>query len=163
MANDSNYPRFICEECTTELVMVAKFHEKCELSMVALNKLTKQISKAKNVFIKTSKTPNNAVAEQVTIIENKPNDIKSSSVDSEDVIEYQLKDVQDNVEFQLESQEYSTDSYAENNFEYVIFDETEDVIEESELVNEIEIQQDSEQTVISYFSIFKKIDDVFII
>lgn len=35
----------ICELCTAELVMVAKFHEKCEISANALDQIKRQISK----------------------------------------------------------------------------------------------------------------------
>lgn len=35
----------MCEDCTAELVMVAKFREKCDMSAVALDRLRQQINK----------------------------------------------------------------------------------------------------------------------
>lgn len=35
----------MCEDCTTELVMVAKFREKCGMADIALEQLKKQINK----------------------------------------------------------------------------------------------------------------------
>lgn len=40
-----SYPQKLCEICTTELVMIAKFREKWEMSTNVLNQIKRQISK----------------------------------------------------------------------------------------------------------------------
>lgn len=45
LTDDICYPKQLCEDCTTELVMVAKFREKCSMSTVALDQLKRQIGK----------------------------------------------------------------------------------------------------------------------
>lgn len=45
MSNDISDPKQLCEDCTTELVMVSKFLQKCNDSTVALDQLKRQIGK----------------------------------------------------------------------------------------------------------------------
>lgn len=45
LSNDISDPKQLCEDCTTELVMVAKFLQKCNDSTVALDQLKRQIGK----------------------------------------------------------------------------------------------------------------------
>lgn len=59
MTSDISDPKQLCEDCTTELVMVAKFLQKCNDSTVALDQLKRQIgkmNKSKQVPIQLSVT-----------------------------------------------------------------------------------------------------------
>lgn len=86
---DNTHPKKLCEECTTELVMVAKFREKCDMSAVALDQLRKQINKI------------------------------DKSTEETVVNEHNDETFYENVE------------YSEENVEYVIYDTTADLIEET--------------------------------
>lgn len=93
MTNDISDPKQLCEDCITELVMVAKFLQKCTDSTVALDQLKRQIGKLKQIPIQLDIT---------------------TAIDSKDV---------------------DTDLYYENfdeNVEYVIYDSTTDLIEETD-------------------------------
>lgn len=50
MSTGNNNPEKLCEDCTTELVMVAKFREKCNMSSVALEQLKRQINKDVSIY-----------------------------------------------------------------------------------------------------------------
>lgn len=45
MINSNSFPNKLCEDCFTELVMFAKFREKCGMSAAALDQLRRQITK----------------------------------------------------------------------------------------------------------------------
>lgn len=47
MLSNNSHPKQLCEDCTTELVMVAKFREKCGMSTAALEQLKRKINKMK--------------------------------------------------------------------------------------------------------------------
>lgn len=108
MLSENSYPKLVCEECTGELVMVAKFREKCAMSMAALNQLTKRNNKKSTTIIKLvnpsnesndDKTDTNSAATAVTEL-----------------------DVQGKSETFIEPIEYDDDE----NVEYVIFDSSQD-------------------------------------
>lgn len=96
LSSDISDPKQLCEDCTTELVMVAKFFQKCNDSTVALDQLKRQINKLN----KTKQTP---IRLDITTV-----------VDSKDA---------------------DTDLYYESfdeNVEYVIYDSSTDIIEETD-------------------------------
>lgn len=96
LSNDISDPKQLCEDCTTELVMVAKFFQKCNDSTSALDQLKRQIGKMN----KTKQTP---IRLDITTI-----------VDSKDA---------------------DTDLHYESfdeNVEYVIYDSSMDIIEETD-------------------------------
>lgn len=113
------YPKLICEECTTELVLVAKFREKCAISSVTLDHLSKQMEqKAQTEPKDTAINPN--TEKQWT----KTNQSKTKTNESK-------QNSQSNNEIFYENLEYVDD-----NVEYVIFDNNSDFIEEIHVLHE---------------------------
>lgn len=106
MTNDISDPKQLCEDCTTELVMVAKFLQKCNDSTVALDQLKRQIGKLN----KSKKLP-----------------IKMNGTTT------------------TNSKDADTENYYENfdeNIEYIIYDSTTDIIEETDTsIKSYEIQE----------------------
>lgn len=106
LSNDISGPKQLCEDCTTELVMVAKFLQKCNDSTVALDQLKRQIGKLN----KSKQTP---IQLDITAV-----------VDVKDA---------------------DAELYYENfdeNVEYVIYDSSTDIIEETDTsVKSQEMQQ----------------------
>lgn len=111
------HPKKLCEECTTELVMVAKFREKCDMSAVALEQLRKQM-------IKIDKSSGEGIS--TTLVNAELND----------------ETFYENVE------------YSEENVEYVIYDTTADLIEESNNHDKSQdsIRSDDEEDQVTYDS-----------
>lgn len=64
MSDDISDPKQLCEDCTTELVMVAKFLQKCNDSTVALDQLRRQIGKLN----KSQQTP---IQLDITVVDSK--------------------------------------------------------------------------------------------
>lgn len=111
MTNDISYPKQLCEDCTTELVMVAKFLQKCSNSTAALDHLKRQIGKL-------SKSKQMPVQMSVT------NVIDPKDADTNTDLYYENFD------------------YCEENVEYVIYDSSADIIEETDISNKSnEIQE----------------------
>lgn len=111
MTNDISYPKQLCEDCTTELVMVAKFLQKCSNSTAALDQLKRQIGKL-------SKSKQMPVQMSVT------NVIDPKEADTNTDLYYENFD------------------YCEENVEYVIYDSSADIIEETDISNKSnEIQE----------------------
>lgn len=96
----------LCEECTKELLMVAKFREKCEMSTVALDQLKLQINKMSKV-----EESERMRVETVNSEEN-----SNSDSDSETVYE--------NIE------------YTDENIEYVIYDTNNEFMDASDVTVE---------------------------
>lgn len=104
----NGHPKKLCEDCTTELVMVAKFREKCEMSTVALEQLKKQVNRMdKNEPFVRFKID--------TVVENT-----------------------NTTETELNSGEQLFESveYAEENVEYIIYDE--DYIDENDVHDKLQ-------------------------
>lgn len=119
MSNDNSHPNKLCDDCTTELVMVAKFREKCDMSAAALDQLKRQINR-----------------------KNKSEEISSTSHTDTDT---------NNDEF------YENLEYTEENVEYVIYDTTADLIEETDVqdrsqdtVQSDEVEMDVEEDQTTY-------------
>lgn len=117
-------PNLVCEECTGELVMVAKFREKCQMSTTALNELTKQMGqKTKTINLKLISTQNSLIIEdpRTEIL----SDINTENIRNENCTENSV-------------------DYNDESVEYVIFDSSQDLIEENE-----EIEKTDEQSIVS--------------
>lgn len=104
MSNEDSHPKKLCDDCTTELVMVAKFREKCDISAAALDQLKRQMNK-----------------------EHKSEEIVST-------------DAETNHDAFYESLEYT-----EENVEYVIYDTTADLIEETDIQDKSQSGLDSDE------------------
>lgn len=126
MTNDNGHPKKLCEDCTTELVMVAKFREKCEMSSIALEQLKKQVNRMdKNEPFVRFKID--------TVVENT-----------------------NTTETELNSGEQLFESveYAEENVEYIIYDDeyidendVHDKLQEDSQTNEnMQIEDDDEES-----------------
>ncbi|XP_031626180.1 zinc finger protein 84-like [Contarinia nasturtii] len=116
MLGVDSHPRKLCEECTQELIMVARFREKCEISTEALNQIKRKINKQFDE------------SEQV--------DIGTVGINEQE----ELSNTNSNNETLYENIEY-----AEDNVEYVIYDEidvTENLIQDTNV--ESSIQNDAE-------------------
>lgn len=113
-------PNLVCEECTGELVMVAKFREKCQMSTTALNELTKQLGqKTKTINLKLISTQNSLIIEDPgteILLDTNTENIKNVNC------------IEDSVDYNDES------------VEYVIFDSSQDLIEENEEIERIDEQ-----------------------
>lgn len=115
-------PNLVCEECTGELVMVAKFREKCQMSTTALNELNKQLSqKSKIINLKLISTQNSL------IIEEDPGTEVLLDTDTEN---NKNENITDNF----------SESIDDENVEYVIFDSSQDLIEENEVIEKTDEQ-----------------------
>lgn len=64
MPTDDNDPKQLCDQCTTDLVMVAKFREKCGMSEIALEQLKSQAIKRNEVDQSETNTVNAKDSEQ---------------------------------------------------------------------------------------------------
>lgn len=110
MTSDISDPKQLCEDCTTELVMVAKFLQKCNDSTVALDQLKRQIGKMN----KSKQVP-----------------------------------IQLSVTAAMDAKDTDTDLYYENfdeNVEYVIYDSTTDIIDETDTSNKSHDIQETDGT-----------------
>lgn len=105
MTSGSGYPKKLCEICTTELVMIAKFREKCEISANALDQINRQINRMNN-------------AEENEIEDG----IETVDVGNGD--EREPKGCGNSDTF------YENIEYAEENVEYVIYDTNAEFIDE---------------------------------
>lgn len=115
LTNDISYPTQLCEDCTTELVMVAKFLEKCSISSVALEQLKRQIGKLRKSSSRTKQVPAQTNLTNIT-------------TDSKDT----------NTELY-----YENFDYCEENVEYVIYDSAQDIIEEADISDKsVDLAQD---------------------
>lgn len=84
--NDNSYPKQLCEDCTMELVMVAKFLEKCSASVVILDQIKQQIGESVQAPVQTS-IPN------PNTVNSKDADLYYENVDyCEENIEYVMYD-----------------------------------------------------------------------
>lgn len=102
---EKQFPALICEDCTTELVLVAKFREKCAMSSAALLELTEQIeqesqsnAKAKCVLIRhvsKANQPNRTI--DATSSSNGDEIFLVDGYDDDDV-EYVVLDGSDHIE-----------------------------------------------------------------
>lgn len=108
-------PNLVCEECTGELIMVAKFREKCQMSTTALNELNKQLGqKSKTIDLNLISTQNSLIIED-------PGTEALLDLDTENI-------KNENIE------------YDDENVEYVIFDSIQDLIEENEVIDKTDGQ-----------------------
>lgn len=107
MLGDDSFPKLVCEECTGELVMVAKFREKCAMSTAALGQLTKQIHRSSTTILKL-------ISPQMETIEEDP----KTNDDS------------------IRSDTIEPIEYDDDNVEYVIIDSGQDFGEGNEIINE---------------------------
>lgn len=123
MLNDSEFecPTFICEECVTELVMVAKFREKCNMSEAALKGLITSSIKATKGHIKLDKIAVNKSG-TLSIIEAVKQNDSSEMTD----MKYE------NIEYVVPG------TYEEENVEYMIIDNNDEPIEMLG-INEIDV------------------------
>lgn len=102
MSSSNTNPTKLCEDCTTELVMVAKFREKCAMSADALDELKRQMSRI-----------------------NKVDDLEEIHVQT---------DMEDDKDIQPNSDQfYENIEYSEENVEFVIYDTSADLIEETDI------------------------------
>lgn len=108
-------PHLVCEECTGELVMVAKFREKCQMSTMALNELNERLGqKSKTINLKLISTQNSLI----------------------------LEDPGAEVLLETDTENINTESihYDDENVEYVIFDSSQDLIEENDVIEKTDEQ-----------------------
>lgn len=119
MLNKDDSPKLVCEECTGELVMVAKFREKCAMSSAALTQLTKQINKKSTAVVRITDTLE-------VMREDAPEMNKGSSKDAAEIKTEHSN--ADNSREQIENDDC--------NIEYVIFDPTHDFEENDEIADE---------------------------
>lgn len=66
------FPKLICEECCAELIVVAKFREKCSMAEETLKNLIRNASE-KDDF---NTTESIIVAEAIALDENESNDVE---------------------------------------------------------------------------------------
>lgn len=118
---NKNCPNLVCEECAGELIMVAKFREKCQMSTTALNELNKQLDK------KTKTINCKLIGTQNSLIIGDPETEVLMDADTETI---NTKNITD---------DFSESIYDEN-VEYVIFDSSQDLIEENEVIEKIDDQ-----------------------
>lgn len=109
-------PNLVCEECLGELIMFAKFREKCQMSTTALNELNKQLGqKSKTINLKLISTQNSLIIE-----ENSRTEVLLD-IDTENI---KNRNITDNF----------SESIDDENVDYVIFDSSQDLIEENEVI-----------------------------
>lgn len=108
MTNDNGHPKKLCEDCTTELVMVAKFREKCEMSSIALEQLKKQVNRmdTNEPFVRFKID---------TVVEN--TNTSETGLNSGEQL-------------------FESVEYAEENVEYIIYDE--DYIDENDVHDKLQ-------------------------
>lgn len=113
------YPKLICEECTTELVLVAKFREKCAISSATLDQLSKQMEQKARIEPKDNGINHNTEKHCTKTNQSKAkiNESKQNSQNNHEIF-------------------YENLEYVEDNVEYVIFDNNSDFIEEIHVLNE---------------------------
>lgn len=100
LAGVDSHPRKLCEDCTQELILVAKFREKCAQSVVALDQIKQKVNKQTNE------------CEQVQI------EIEACEMKEHEHSNSNSETLYENIE------------YAEENVEYVIYDTSTDFIDE---------------------------------
>lgn len=112
MLNDESYPKLVCEECTGELVMVAKFREKCAMSTAALGQLIKQLNTKSTTIMKIIDSKSEHIANR-----------RSNAESSRTATESRKEAIDEPIE------------YDDENVEYVIFDSSHDFDEDNEINN----------------------------
>lgn len=102
LSNDDDLPKKLCDDCTTELVMVAKFHEKCEMSAAALDQIRRQIDRQ-------SKSKDNLSTYQHTETDSNADTFYEHLEYTEDNVEYVIYDASADLIEENDDQDKSQD------------------------------------------------------